>query len=344
MQIIIYKYVAETDRLEEGAQNAVIEKTKNEKTFNPTTKFSKNIDIMSSNKNEDVLEPRAVSRDLFGASIGSVFCCYVGQPFDTLKVRMQTSPDQYSSILSSTKQILREEGVAAFWKGAVPTAGGMVLENCMAFGVNEALKRAFPDSTEGKTREEGPPSLWKPFAMGALTGCCSATVLLPSEIIKMKTQISTVKHVTSQQIARQMIKKQGLRSFFVGFDAQLMRDSSFYAVFFGGYELSKYMFRILVPSMPDELNYFLSGGISGMGGWLFAMPFDVPKTNVQSRYDTKVIGSYFPELIKIAKSRGIVGLYSGLGPTLARAFPANAALFLGVESGKKAFDKFVWKE
>jgi solute carrier family 25 ornithine transporter 2/15 len=53
-----------------------------------------------------------------------------------------------------------------------------------------------------------------------------------------------------------------------------------------------------------------------MGGWLFAMPFDVPKTNVQSRYDTKVFGSYFPELIKIAKQRGVLGLYAGLGPTV----------------------------
>lgn len=75
-----------------------------------------------------------------------------------------------------------------------------------------------------------------------------------------------------------------------------------------------------------------------------AMPFDVPKTNVQSRYDTKVVGSYFPELFKIARQRGIVGLYSGLGPTLVRAFPANAALFLGVESTKKVFDKFLWPQ
>jgi solute carrier family 25 (mitochondrial carnitine/acylcarnitine transporter), member 20/29 len=72
--------------------------------------------------------------------------------------------------------------------------------------------------------------------------------------------------------------------------------------------------------------------------------FDVPKTNVQARYDTKVVGSYFPELVKIARQRGIRGLYAGLGPTLVRAFPANAALFLGVETGKKAFDNFVWKE
>jgi len=253
---------------------------------------------------------------------------------------MQTSPDQFSSVLGSTNQILRNEGIAAFWKGSVPTAFGMILENCMAFGINEALKRAFPDTNNDGATE----SLLKPFAMGAITGCCSATVLLPSEIIKAKTQISTERHITSQQIVRQMINKQGLRSFFVGFDGQLMRDSCFYAFFFGGYQLSCYTFREFFPSMPDELNYFLSGGIAGMGGWFFAMPFDVPKTNIQSRYDTKVIGSYFPELIKIANQRGIVGLYAGLGPTLIRAFPANAALFLGVESGKKLFDNFVWKE
>ena len=235
-----------------------------------------------SDNTADVLEPRAVTRDLFSASIGSVACCYVGQPFDTVKVRMQTSPDQFSSVVGSTTQILRNEGIAAFWKGAVPTSGGMILENCMAFGVNEALKRAFPDTDNQSAAQEGPPSLWKPFAMGAITGCCSATVLLPSEIIKAKTQISTERNVTSQQIVRDMMKRQGLRSFFVGFDAQLCRDASFYAFFFGGYELSCYFFRTFVPSMPDELNYFLSGGFAGMGGWLMAMPFDVPKTNVST--------------------------------------------------------------
>ena len=133
-----------------------------------------------------------------------------------------------------------------------------------------------------------------------------------------------------------------MKSLFVGLDAQLARDASFYAVFFGGYELSCYMFRTYIPTIPDELNYFISGGLAGMFGWAIAMPFDVPKTNVQARYNTNIVGSYIPELIKIGKQRGISGLYSGLLPTLVRAFPANAALFLGVETGKKFFDQFVW--
>ncbi len=293
---------------------------------------------------KSVLNTRDVSRDIFSATIGSIACCYTGQPLDTLKVRMQTQPTVYTSIIQSTKKTISEEGIAAFWKGAVPTAMGMAAENAMAFGVNEALKRAFPD--DESVKRSGRPDLVKPFAMGTITGCCSALVLLPSEIVKAKSQVivGSAEGSSSAQVYKKMIAQNGYKSLCVGLDAQLARDGSFYAVFFGGYELLCYTFRTNFPNMPDELNYFLSGGFAGMLGWTVAMPFDVPKTNVQSRWDTKVVGSYVPEMIKIAKTRGIAGFYSGLGPTLVRAFPANAALFLGVETGKKFFDNLLWKE
>lgn len=294
-----------------------------------------------SESSEDVISARAVTRDIFSATIGSVFCCYTGQPFDTVKVRMQTNPAVYSGIFRTVNKTSSEEGIRAFWKGAVPTAMGMALENAMAFGVNEALKRAFPDPNKADPNQR--PDLSRPFLMGAITGCCSALVLLPSEVVKAKTQVQVGDH-SSNEIFRKMMKKQGIRSMFTGFEAQLMRDGPFYAFFFGSYDLLCYLFRTNVPSMPDELNYFLSGGFAGMLGWAAAMPFDVPKTNVQASWDTKVIGSYFPELIRIGRERGIAGLYNGLGPTLARAFPANAALFLGVELAKKGFDDYIWKE
>lgn len=188
---------------------------------------------------------------------------------------MQTNPTQFSGVFRSVTSIWKVEGVTAFWKGAVPTAMGMAAENAMAFGVNAALKRAFPDPDK---LEGGPPSLGRPFLMGALTGCCSALVLLPSEIVKAKLQVVVGKNVTAQEIMQKMVRRQGYASYLTGLDAQLARDASFYAVFFGGYELSCYMFRTHVPSMPEELNFFISGGLAGMLGWTCAMPFDVPKT------------------------------------------------------------------
>jgi hypothetical protein len=264
--------------------------------ISPSTTLNNNDNNINNNHNNNhhVLEPRAVTRDLFSATIGSIVCCYVGQPLDTIKVKQQTNPDYYSTVIRKTTTIIwQEEGIAAFWKGAVPTAAGMVLENCMAFGVNEALKRAFSihhhsnhedehcnnnnynvkdEMATATQRSTLLPSLWQPFVMGAMTGCCSATVLLPSEIIKAKTQITTQRNVTSQEIVRKMIQSQGIRSMCIGLDAQLCRDAIFYGMFFGGYELSCYTFRYFFPTMPEELNYFLSGGIAGMGGWFFAMP------------------------------------------------------------------------
>lgn len=293
---------------------------------------------------------RDVSRDLFSASIGSVFCCYVGQPLDTVKVRMQTQPQQFPNISTTVLKVYRE-GLIAFWKGAVPTAAGMILENGMAFGVNEGLKRAFPDVDQDTTNDAATstlqrPSLFKPFLIGGFTGCCSALVLLPSEVVKAKTQVVVGQNISSKEIIRQMITTQGYKSMFVGLDAQLARDSSFYAVFFGGYEMNKYILQSIFPSIPEELKYFLAGGFAGMMGWTAAMPFDVPKTNVQARWgtDAKVIGNYWPEMKIIARERGVLGFYNGLTPTLVRAFPANAALFLGVELGKKLFDTAVWKK
>ena len=259
---------------------------------------------------------------------------------------MQTNPVEYHGIVHSTTSILKHEGITAFWKGAVPTAMGMAAENAMAFGVNEALKRAFPEDNNNTNtnNNSGMPNMARPFAMGAVTGCCSAMVLLPSEIVKAKLQVVVGKNVTAQEVMKQMIRHQGYTSFFTGIDAQLARDASFYAVFFGGYDLFCYLFRTNFPEMPDELNYFISGGLAGCVGWTAAMPVDVPKTNVQASYETRIFGSFVPELVRIARQRGIGGLYSGLGPTLVRAFPANAALFLGVETGKKLFDDYVWRE
>ena len=113
------------------------------------------------------LNSRDITRDIFSASIGSVACCYTGQPFDTVKVRMQTNPTAFPSVAFTSSSIIKNEGVAALWKGAVPTALGMVAENAMAFGVNEALKRSFPD--EAKSDPTKRPDLLKPFMMVCYT-------------------------------------------------------------------------------------------------------------------------------------------------------------------------------
>lgn len=52
----------------------------------------------------------------------------------------------------------------------------------------------------------------KIYVKGAITGCFSATVLLPSEVVKAKTQVVVGNtEASSADIYRKMIKRQGIR-------------------------------------------------------------------------------------------------------------------------------------
>ncbi|MEW5296884.1 MAG: hypothetical protein WDW36_000131 [Sanguina aurantia] len=82
--------------------------------------------------------------------------------------------------------------------------------------------------------------------------------------------------------------------------------------------------------LPWELVYdaaasIMAGGIAGMAMWLLILPVDVAKTRIQtavpgSAWDVGVLSH-----LRMLRTQG--RLYSGLAPTLVRAFPANACQF-----------------
>jgi len=56
-------------------------------------------------------------KDLVGGSIGGIAQVLVGQPFDIVKVRIQTSPSgTYASPLECAKQLLKADGPRGFYK------------------------------------------------------------------------------------------------------------------------------------------------------------------------------------------------------------------------------------
>jgi hypothetical protein len=52
---------------------------------------------------------------------------------------------------------------------------------------------------------------------------------------------------------------------------------------------------------PISIIIWFSDGFAGMLGWVAAMLFDVRTTNVQASSDLRVVGSYFPDLFRIAR-------------------------------------------
>lgn len=48
-----------------------------------------------------------------------------GQPFDTVKVRLQTQASQYSGILDCVKKTYQNEGIVGFYKGTLTPLVGI---------------------------------------------------------------------------------------------------------------------------------------------------------------------------------------------------------------------------
>lgn len=72
------------------------------------------------------------------------------------------------------------------------------------------------------------------------------------------------------------------------------------------------------------------GGMAGIFNWIVAIPADVLKSRLQTSPEGQYnnVREVFRDLVK---KEGYGALYRGLGPVMARAFPANAACFLGFE-------------
>lgn len=83
-----------------------------------------------------------------------------------------------------------------------------------------------------------------------------------------------------------------------------------------------------------------AGGLAGMAMWAVAIPPDV----VKSRFQGAPEGTYrsFMDCArKTVATDGVGALFKGFGPAMLRAFPANAAVFVGVEASAKLLDQIM---
>jgi solute carrier family 25 (mitochondrial carnitine/acylcarnitine transporter), member 20/29 len=67
----------------------------------------------------------------------------------------------------------------------------------------------------------------------------------------------------------------------------------------------------------------------------------VIKSKIQIETGTDARKSIVSVGSALLKEEGVAGLYKGVGPALLRAFPANAACFLGMEMSMQLLNK-VW--
>ncbi|KAJ2777039.1 hypothetical protein H4R18_005355 [Coemansia javaensis] len=284
------------------------------------------------------LVPRAVG-DFAAGTMGGWAQVVVGHPFDTIKVRMQTQPTPpiYSGGMDCLRATVRNEGAGALYKGVTSPLAGIGFCNAVVFAANGFFLRLL----QGDSRE--PLGIGQKTLAGGLAGGVMSFLNCPVELLKVRLQTQTsmapvAGHKPYTGVFNcgvRTFQERGLAGLYRGLGITILRDIPSFLAYFGAYEALKsaFVYRRLGStdgSKSNGLEQFLAGGFAGISAWLGAYPQDVIKSRVQMNYKYRSTAEATRALLQEASGNWRV-LFRGFGPTIVRAFPANAATFVAYE-------------
>ncbi|KXS97271.1 hypothetical protein AC579_1602 [Pseudocercospora musae] len=288
-------------------------------------------------------------RDFVAGGVGGVCAVVVGHPFDLVKVRLQTAEKGvYTGAMDVVRKTIAREGpVRGLYAGvSAPLVGvtPMFAVNFWAYGVGKQLVDSF------SLVENGQYTVSQVCFAGFFSAIPMTAITAPFERVKIILQIQGQKQLApgekpkysgGMDVVRQLYKTGGIKSVYRGSFMTLARDGPGSAAYFATYEIIK---RNLTPKdpvsgKPGQLSLtavMAAGGAAGVAMWTAVFPVDTIKSRLQSAETRESISQCVGNLYR---NGGIKAFFPGLGPAMARAVPANAATFLGVELAHQAMNK-----
>ena len=244
---------------------------------------------------------------------------FIGHPFDTIKVRMQTSSAVNVSFSSRS-----------LFKGMAAPLVAASAVNAVIFGTYASTGRILDDYYYREKNE----SFGKNFICGAFAGFVQCLIICPTEHVKCRIQTSAHSLYTNPwKLSVDIFRKHGFDGLFRGFWATSLREVPAFGLYFAGYD---YM-RDHIVNFLERNGYAslsgpwaasaISGGISGCVTWAGVYPIDVIKTRIQTGPLDARRGHVSRRMLsvgmQICNEVGVKGMFRGLSVTMIRAFPVN---------------------
>ncbi|KAI9054830.1 hypothetical protein LZ554_001975 [Drepanopeziza brunnea f. sp. 'monogermtubi'] len=288
-------------------------------------------------------------RSLAAGGFGGVCAVIVGHPFDLVKVRLQTAErGVYSSALDVVRKSVARDGLRrGLYAGvSAPLVGvtPMFAVSFWGYDVGKSLVRKYSTVTDNQF------SVGQVAAAGFFSAIPMTLITAPFERVKVLLQIQGQKTLAPGEkpkysggvdVVRQLYKEGGVRSVFRGSFATLARDGPGSAAYFATYEIIKRKLTPLDPVTGKQGSLSLwavtcAGAAAGVAMWIPVFPVDTVKSRLQTMEGKPTLGGVISGLYK---NGGFKAFFPGFGPALARAVPANAATFLGVELAHQFMNK-----
>lgn len=276
-------------------------------------------------------------KEFVAGGFGGVCLILVGYPFDTIKVRLQTMPSIaygakpiYSGTYDCVKKTMKLEGFKGLFGGILMPLVYITPLNAFYF-----LGYSLTQNLQIPSKPNREYSMDQIFTGGIVAGIFSVPIMVPGQRIKSLLQVqpnvSKLKYNGAIDCIKKVYLEGGLKSLYKGTFATIIRDLPGGGIYFSVYELIK---RGLDANNANcdatltSLKTMFSGGTAGMAAWVIMLPVDTVKSRIQTSSEQK---GFLDVCVKIMRYEGISAFYKGFTAVLLRAFPANAACFLGYE-------------
>lgn len=258
-------------------------------------------------------------------------------PIDVVKTRLQVSGEgtrNYKAlgIGGTVKVIASEEGISAFWKGIGAAWLREASYTSLRLGLYAPIKKAMGVKNDSHF-------LLK-FSAGSLAGALGSTVGNPFDVLKTRMMASEGKEPPALgKAAADLYKQQGIKGFYRGLDANVMRAMVLNGTKMACYDQISSIFVDQMGMSPKSMGtQFLSAFGAGFFMACTVAPFDMVRTTLMNQPpDARLYSGFFDCTMKIIAKQGPQRLYAGFIPIWSRFAPTTCLQLVIFEQIKPIF-------
>lgn len=268
-------------------------------------------------------------------------------PLDVIKIRFQLQIERlsrsdpgakYHGILQAGRQILQEEGPAAFWKGHVPAQLLSVGYGAVQFLSFELLTELVHRASVRDARDFSVH-----FVCGGLSACVATLAVHPVDVLRTRFAAQGEPRVypTLRAAVVTMCRTEGPSVFYKGLTPTLIAIFPYAGLQFSFYSSLKRVYEWVLPAQTDgNLKNLLCGSGAGVISKTLTYPLDLIKKRLQvggfeqARATFGQVRSYRGLLDcsrQVLREEGARGFFKGLSPSLLKAALSTGLVFFWYE-------------
>ncbi|XP_020105996.1 probable envelope ADP,ATP carrier protein, chloroplastic [Ananas comosus] len=241
-------------------------------------------------------------------------------PLDRVKLLMQTHSLRAAQgggkkgfgFVEAITMIGKDEGIKGYWKGNLPQVIRIIPYSAVQLFSYEVYKKLF-------RKKDGELSVLGRLVAGACAGMTSTLVTYPLDVLRLRLAVEPGSR-TMSQVALNMLREEGLASFYGGLGPSLIGIAPYIAVNFC-------MFDLVKKSLPERYQRrpetsLATALVSATLATLMCYPLDTVRRQMQmkgSPYNT--ILDAFPGIVE---RDGLIGLYRGFVPNALKTLPNSS--------------------